>query len=394
MKPAIALLVPLSLLPACAPQAVPPDPQTQEDWRAQMAQIPTPGEGCYQATFPTLAWRNVPCVKPPDVPLRPARGEPPETVGNGNDYSASVSGTLTSSIGSFDSVVGVTSETDPQNEPNAFSLQLNSNTFTTTVCNGAANPAACQGWQQFVYINGANGYAFMQYWLINWNTTCPPGWGAYYGDCYTNSNGVGVPVQTIASLPLFKLTGSIAAGTDTVTMSPGNGNLYSATGQDTVLNLQQGWSESEFNIFGYCCGSQAIFNAGSTITVRTSVNNGTTNTPTCVQQGFTGETNNLTLVSPCCAFGGTSPAIVFTESNVQGATAACVCPMGQTYCVGGCTTTGTDPSNCGQCGHVCAMNQVCRSGQCVSACGVCHSPQVCCIGASGNYACNPPNYCQ
>jgi|SRR5208337_2495095 len=47
---------------------------------------------------------------------------------------------------------------------------------------------------------------------------------------------------------------------------------------------------------------------------RTNVNDGTTNAPTCPQQGVTAETNNLDLVlGSCRSTGGAGPAIVFTE---------------------------------------------------------------------------------
>jgi hypothetical protein len=57
--------------------------------------------------------------------------------------------------------------------------------------------------------------------------------------------------------------------------------------------------------------------------VKTSVNDGTTNPPACLTEGFTGETNNYTLVPPCCMYGGPSPAIVFDQSTRVGATAYC-----------------------------------------------------------------------
>jgi hypothetical protein len=60
---------------------------------------------------------------------------------------------------------------------NAFSLQLNSSFFTsTTACSGAAYPATCKGWEQFVHSNLAAQCAFIQYWLIAYNAPCPIGW--------------------------------------------------------------------------------------------------------------------------------------------------------------------------------------------------------------------------
>ena len=91
----------------------------------------------------------------PQRPYPLARGVRPDTVGNGNDFSAQVSGSnplppISSAIGSFDSVTGVESETD-LGKANIFSLQLNTNTFNTSSCSGGA----CVGWQQFVFSNSS-----------------------------------------------------------------------------------------------------------------------------------------------------------------------------------------------------------------------------------------------
>jgi hypothetical protein len=69
-------------------------------------------------------------------------------VGNGTDYAARVTGLMSSATGSFDSVSGVTSETGQVNGSgpqvaNTFSLQLNTNQFTTSMCSGALNPTIC-----------------------------------------------------------------------------------------------------------------------------------------------------------------------------------------------------------------------------------------------------------
>jgi hypothetical protein len=53
------------------------------------------------------------------------------------------------------------------------------------------------------------------------------------------------------------------------------------------------------------------------------VHSGTTNAPNCVLAGFTGETNNLTLVGTPAVGTGPAPAIVFNQSNVAGAPASC-----------------------------------------------------------------------
>ncbi len=105
-------------------------------------------------------------------------------------------------------------------------------------------------------------------------------------------------------------------------MSAGS-NLYSAQGDDGFPDLAQGWQTAEFNVFGDGGDSQAAFNTGSTIVVRVGVDNETLSIPSCVKNGFTGETNNLTLVStPAVVSRGALPSIVITESNAGSPTAA------------------------------------------------------------------------
>jgi hypothetical protein len=324
--------IPASKESAAAPTATQPavtESAKREAWRATMSRIPTP-KGCFAATYPNTEWQEVPCTAPPNRPYPPADGGRPNIVGNGNDFVAQSSGTISSAVGSFDSVTGVTSLSDPGGVSN-FALQLNTNTFPNSnnnvpACNGAANQTACQGWQQFIYsnggcTNGAGACAFMQYWLINYDANCPSGWNTYTPpntqtiDCYLNSaNGASVPAQQISALADLTLTGQTAGGTDTVIMSTGT-TLSIAAGQDSVLNLASNWQEAEFNVVGDCCGTQANFNIGPTLVVRTEVTSRTTSAPTCVNQGFTGETNNLTLeLTTCISTAGAASNIVFTES--------------------------------------------------------------------------------
>jgi hypothetical protein len=230
--------------PAPAPSA-----QTLHDWRTQMRHVPLPRAGCFTVSHPSTEWLEVPCTTPPARPYLPRRSVRSDMVGNGTDVSAEVtSGFISEAIGSFDSVTGVTSETGPVPPPgtgsalNQFSLQLNTNFFTTPMCNGAATPSQCLGWQQFVYSN--TGVAFVQYWLIFFNTTCPAGWitstvsGSSEIDCFMNgSNSLSVPIQTIANLGNLSLTGQAnAGGMDTIIMAVGS-TLYSAQNADSILRV-------------------------------------------------------------------------------------------------------------------------------------------------------------
>ncbi|HEY6577735.1 MAG TPA: hypothetical protein VIY09_00305 [Rhizomicrobium sp.] len=60
--------------------------------------------------------------------------------------------------------------------------------------------------------------------------------------------------------------------------------------------------------------SEAVFNAGTSLTVGIDLTDGTTNAPTCKSDdGATGETNNLNL-GTCTASGGNTPSVSFKES--------------------------------------------------------------------------------
>lgn len=286
----------------------------QEAWREAIAHTSVPEAGCFEASYPSMEWNKVECVEAPNIPFLPRTGWGSQTVGNGDDYAAKVSsGVISQTVGSFPKVKGVKTEKGVDGA-NSYSLQVNSNFMNTPACDGAEHPKDCLDWLQYVYSSDYTA-GFMQYWLINWNTTCPRGWGSYFGDCYTNSNAVTVPKEAISKLKTIKLSGSaVAGGLDTLVMTVGT-KAYSTTGEDSVVYLATAWTESEFNIIGDGGGSEAYFNTGSSVTVKIAVTNGTKNAPTCASDaGTTGETNNLNLGS-CTGKRGAKPYIQFTESN-------------------------------------------------------------------------------
>jgi hypothetical protein len=265
----------------------------------------------------------VACAKPPKTPFRPKHGVRPFAVGNGTDYAAQVTSNTTAAEGTFDSVSGLTSESDGGTS-NMYSLQLNTNPFSTSACSGAASPAACQGWEQFVY--DSQWGIYIQYWMLTYNHTCPTGWNTYGADCWVNAaSGAQVPTEAITSLDQMTLYGAAADGTthtDTITLTVG-GTTYTANGDNHFTDLASGWRDSEFNVFGDGNGSSADFNSGVTLVVRTRVNsNSPSVAPGCTATGYTGETNNLTLVSaPATTTDVNWPSIVFTESNNSPTTA-------------------------------------------------------------------------
>ena len=313
------------------------EPGRTAKWQQTMEKLRLPGKGCFSAKFPKVAWVKHACKTAPHKPYPPSHGHHPQVVGNGVDYSAEVTGHLTKVTGTFDAVSPSITETGQQNGAgpqvaNTYSLQINAKPFSTPLCAGAGNPAVCQGWQQFIYSTTYDS-VFMQYWLLKYNATCPGGWSPYVIGpdtyCYTNStsNPLSGGIPAVSSLGSVTLTGNAApGGNDSVVMTTGTGNA-TATAFDSVLHLANGWNGVEFAIVGDCCGTQANFSAGSSITVRTTVHNGTTNAPTCVLEGFTGETNNLHLAATAAIGSSPAPAIV-SHQTAAAATGSCAAASG------------------------------------------------------------------
>lgn len=338
-------------------------------WRGVMSSAPTQKAGCFAATYPSTVWQLTQCVTAPLVPLQPYKGGTiPSTVGDGNNEVAySSSKLIGSSSGSFQ-VSGLTSETDSMYGTNNYGLQLNSQSFTTSTSYTGSKSAT--GWEQFVWINWPSsnsvGYEYIQYWLIDYDigyggcpSTGPPGgssWTAYQGSCYANSPGVLTPLESatnLASLSLEGLSNHNNAPYD-VDVFCVSGTCYDVTITDQVVNLYQNWYYSEFNVFGAGSGSEANFNSGTLIIVTNSLKDQSGNVivPSCVNTGFTGETNNLNLGS-CSSY--SSGQIVFTESNaVQALTTSVAsgsgsvspsCPSGCSEMVGSAVSVTATPSS-------------------------------------------------
>jgi hypothetical protein len=370
------------------PEGATPKPSADEleRWRQAIAHTNRPKKSCFTAQYPATTWTEVPCGKPPKALFLPAKGPRPLVVGNGTDFSAqAASGFISEAEGSFDSVIGVTSECDvacptngcPKNMTcsssdlkNVYSLQLNTNYFATSACRGHKD---CVGWQQFFFVNrDCVGYgvsplpacAFIEYWLLGYGSNCPSGWQSAPGDtdCAVNSqNSVNFLPYLVQDLGFMKLRGDVAgvqSQDDVVTFTVFD-KAYSAPGDNQLPDLGQQWNQAEFNVVGGGNGSQAVFNLGSSLIVRTVVDSGITSAPQCVLTGTTGETNNLTLTelatrptnsnSPAISStqpgntvtgpwsGGPGPALVYAESNAADAIPA---PLGSGTCTGYVTVGG------------------------------------------------------
>jgi len=423
--------------PASTPLPASPAPsQPWEDWRKSISRIRVPSSGCFKAYYPSTVWTSVPCTPIQTRPLpliRLQKPSPtPDTVGSGTDFLVQTARPITQATGSFVSVTGVTSESEqgPSGQPvqNEFTLQLNSNYFSTSVCNGVHGPGGtpvqdCQGWQQFVYSSHVYQAAYIQYWIFwppNVVGTCPSGWFQVANSCYRNS-GMAIPAgpYTIADLAQLSLTGTVSTANDTVLIARSGEGVY-AQASDSALGLAGQWRTGEFNIFGDGGRSLASFNLGATLVVRTVVEDGVTDAPSCIgpatiDAGTTAETNSLTLVPPCCPFGTPLPGIVFTESSATNAatpfTSSCGCKNAalsivdgqcQNACGGTGALIGRPGASCGTCGHwTCSGPNSVTCASFTNVCGGCSSipqasgagfqpgePCTCLNGATGRYYCS------
>ena len=255
------------------------------------------------------------------------------TVGDGTDFTAVVTGHVSFAEGEFQDVTGVKSEYVLKRKhhiANVYSLQLNTQFFSTVSCAnlGSPDPQNCVGWEQFAYDTGPPVGLFIEYWLADFGpggTKCPSGWHKLFAktqnevDCWINSALIPTPVVPITSLEKLRLLGAAAYASksqDFAELIDGYSSIYYVAGQNWFPDLDTQWQTAEFNIFGDCCGDQATFNAGSTIDVRTEVDSGATKAPTCGSQGFTAESNNLFLTkTPVKWPQAQYPSIIFTETN-------------------------------------------------------------------------------
>ena len=312
MKASVRFALVAILLTGCATRPV--DRHAFLEWHRAMIRVPLPKKGCFTGTYPKKEWVEVRCAAPID----------PRAWMTGNTMvlnpTAEVtSGLISTSIGSFEHA-----HLPGENTTTSYSLQLNSQQFDSpAACAGAEEPARCKGWQQFVY--HPNNSGFIQYWLVNYGSRCPDGWTRWIPHCYRFSTNMIPPGhEPLSDLIHLSLGGTaISGGEDILTLGTLRRRTLHAVNDDNILGLADGWRAAEFGVFGDGNGSQLKFNPGTTIDVKTSVDNGTTNAPNCVLKRETGEKHNLLLVEPCCSYGGEKPSIMFRLSNALDVTPAC-----------------------------------------------------------------------
>lgn len=321
-----------SMLPTAPARGATAADGQYDAWRDALTRIPSPGAGCFHATYPNVILDRVPCASaslgsfsaPP-----PRLQEASKAVGNGSDYALGVrsgadgsSQTLSAVFGSFPTVHVV------GQGPSQYSLQINTNSdATTAACDGHG---MCKVWQQFIYATDyppgtQSGPAlFMEYWLNTYSLLgrCPDGWehGSNYS-CFKDSPAARVPSIPATELANVQLFATAENGMDAVMLFYKH-DAYVVYNDDATLDISQAWTSAEFNLVGNgFYAPVARFDAGSSLTVRLGARYPlyTSKPVTCLpNKGTTAETNNLNL-GPCKAVFTTSPReypyIQFTESN-------------------------------------------------------------------------------
>jgi hypothetical protein len=129
---------------------------------------------------------------------------------------------------------------------------------------------------------------------------------------------------TAKQLAKVKLVGSATSGgNDEVSLTIGTGQATLVTNPDSVVDLASYWNTTEWGVFGDGGGGEAFFNANTTLEARTVLKATSSSAPACVSEGFTGETNNLTLTATPALGSKTSPTMASEQTDGTAGTASC-----------------------------------------------------------------------
>jgi hypothetical protein len=329
-------------------------------WRKVVARTPAPKEGCFTVTFPDTAWTEEPCAPAVSNPLpapprhfpraeaksasagqshagAAAGGQAVPAVGNGTDWSAQTTSAILSATGSFPFVSGVGTESSADGN-NAYSLQINTNSFPSSTCSGGA--AGCQALMQVVFY-GQSGNADIWYVLQPYNSgngNCPAGWQSNGTNCYLEESKYQVNIGAQPASNLQALSLGTVVGSPNITMSiSAGGATYKSVGVPNLIGLSSAWTDAEFNVFGDGGGDTANFTGTPTIQVQTEVQTASSPGLSCANtrntNSATVETNSLNLVPNCCLASGN--AITFLESGVANQPCTLCGGHGQTCCSAG-----------------------------------------------------------
>ena len=303
-------------------------------WHRAMIDMPPDTHGCHELIHPSMEWEEVGCDEAKignsaygrGVTDVAPRAQSARLVGVANDYLVRVKdGYFTQVTGSFENVIGVTSITDhalhqqpgTNPSPDKWTLQLNTNLFHSPKC--PEGNGWCLAQQQTIYANqgqGSQGALFIRYWLFGYDasggTSCPSGWTSSGGSCFRNSSVKSVAAVPVSDLEHVHLSGVSGPTSDHAIMRIDDTlHVHAAPAElqplDEILGLNQRWTDAEFNIFGHGSGSNAVFNANSSLNVTLTVDGHTGGHITCERYGSSNETNSLSLPGECAQVPHSTP---------------------------------------------------------------------------------------
>ncbi|XTZ17445.1 hypothetical protein ACQSSU_08810 [Micromonospora echinospora] len=324
--------------PAGTVGGAPATVENLQAWHLKLVkETPPEGGGCFTARYPTLVWLERACAPATSGPMLPRTTEqapppvsdPVPLVVGGNAHFVAETPDPTKPIvqafGTFDEArnMDTVKTVNPLTgvvTDGAYSLQLNTNFFSTPACADATVPANCQGWMQFVFANQPGGAElFIEYWLRRYDKACPTGWTPWnYGtgntDCFIKT-----PPSTLASVPVgrldeMELSGDVQGPVPVASLRVGQDVTFNVGSTTDLVKIGANWKQAEFNVFGNGFASEAQFPANAYSKVRTRINYGGTAAPVCVEAGFTSESNNLNYGSKPTKQ-GVGPALLFEQHS-------------------------------------------------------------------------------
>ena len=117
-----------------------------------------------------------------------------------------------------------------------------------------------------------------------------------------------------------------------MSLSVGSGSATLVTNSDTKIGLAAHWNTTEWGLYGDGGGTEAFFGAGATLQAQTALDPlhpGARGRPPRLADGFTGETNNLTLTSTPALGSQPAPAMASRQTDGTPGTASCAVAAGQ-----------------------------------------------------------------
>ena len=106
-------------------------------------------------------------------------------------------------------------------------------------------------------------------------------------------------------------------------LSVGSGHATSVTNSDSEVDLAAFWNTTEWGVYGDGGGGEAIFGTNTTLEAQTALTATSSGAPTCVKEGFTGETSNLSLAHTPALGSEPSPTMASEQTNGTTGTASC-----------------------------------------------------------------------